>query len=208
MLFTSYRFIAFLALLFLVYYLIPKRFQWLLLLAADALFYACAGWQGLVFISTTILVSWFAGRLMGQSFEHQRSFLKSPEGKELPREERKAWKKKQEKRRHLVLILALVIDLGILAVLKYTNFFISNVNSLFSAELAGVDWVLPMGISFYTFQTVSYLVDVYWEKIKAEKARKECNFNITNSNQFLNRKREKKKMNVMKMMKFKAFFII
>ena len=95
MLFTSYRFIGFLALLFLIYYLIPRRFQWLLLLAANALFYACAGWHGLVFISATILVSWLAGLLMGRSFAHQKSFLKSPEGKELPKEERKVWKKKE-----------------------------------------------------------------------------------------------------------------
>ena len=160
MLVTSYRFIAFLAALFLLYYCIPKRFQWLLLLAADVLFYACAGWKGLVFLSITILVSWLAGMLMGRSLEHQKSFLKSPEGKELPREERKLWRKKQENYRKLVLTLALLADLGILAALKYPNFLISNVNSLFSAELAGVDWVLPMGISFYTFQTVSYLIDV------------------------------------------------
>lgn len=168
MLFTSYRFIAFLAVLFLLYYRIPKRFQWLLLLAADVLFYACAGWKGLVFLCVTVLVSWYAGLRMGRSFDRQKRFLKSPEGKALPREERKVWKKKRENYRKLVLTLALLVDLGILAALKYTNFLISNVNSLFSIELAGVDWVLPMGISFYTFQTVSYLIDVYWEKVEAE----------------------------------------
>ena len=168
MLFTSYPFIAFLAILFLLYYRIPRHFQWLLLLAADLVFYACAGWQGLVFLCVTVLVSWLAGRLMGRSFAEQKSFLKSPEGKALSREDRKAWKKKREHKRKLILTLALFVDLGILAALKYTNFLIFNVNSLFSAELAGVDWVLPMGISFYTFQTVSYLIDVYWEKVEAE----------------------------------------
>ena len=56
MLFTSYGFIAFIAILFILYYLIPKRFQWLLLLCADVVFYACAGWQGLCFMAVTVLV--------------------------------------------------------------------------------------------------------------------------------------------------------
>ncbi|MBR1660041.1 MAG: MBOAT family protein [Oscillospiraceae bacterium] len=168
MLFTSYRFLAFLAVLLPLYYLVPRRFQWRLLLAADALFYLCAGWQGLCFMAATVLVSWAAGRMMKRSFAAQRDFLKSPEGKALDREARKAWKRTREKQRKIVFALALLVDLGILAALKYTNFLVYNLNALFSASLAGVDWVLPMGISFYTFQTVGYLIDVYWEKIEAE----------------------------------------
>ena len=168
MLFTSYQFIGFLAVLFLLYYIVPKRLQWLLLLAADICFYACAGWQGLIFMATTVIVSWAAGKLMGESFSRQKAYLKSPEGKELSKEVRKAWKKKQEHYRKAVLISALIVDIGILAVLKYTNFVISNVNTVFGADIAKVDWLLPMGISFYTFQTVCYVIDVYWEKMEAE----------------------------------------
>lgn len=169
MLFTSYSFLAFLLVLFVLYYLIPKKGQWILLLCADFLFYACAGWKGLVFISATIVVSWFFTNLMGKSLAAQKAFLSSPEGKELPREERKAFRKAKEKQRKRYLVYALVIDIGILAALKYTNFFISNINSITGAGLAGVDWVLPMGISFYTFQTVSYVIDVQWEKVEPEK---------------------------------------
>ncbi len=169
MLFTSFQFIGFLVFLIPVYYLIPKRLQWLLLLAADIVFYACAGWHGLVFMATTVIVSWAAGKLMGNSFSRQKVYLKSPEGKELSKDARKEWKKKQERYRKAVLIFALVIDIGILAVLKYTNFVISNINTAFSFSIAKVDWLLPMGLSFYTFQTVSYVIDVYWEKIEAER---------------------------------------
>ena len=169
MLFTSYGFIAFLAVLFVLYYLIPKRFQWLLLLAADIVFYACAGWKGLCFMAATVVVSWAATNLMGASLAKQKAFLKSDEGKALERAERKAYKKQCEKRRKVIFVLALVADLGILAALKYTNFLITNVNALFSADIAAVDWVLPLGISFYTFQTVSYVIDVYWEKVEPEK---------------------------------------
>ena len=169
MLFTSYGFIAFLIVLFALYYLIPRRFQWILLLIADALFYLCAGWKGLCFMAATVIVAWVSTNLMGKSLREQKTYLSSPSGKELTREERKAYKAGKGKYRKRIFVLALVADLGILAALKYTNFFINNVNSLFSANIAGVDWVLPLGISFYTFQTVSYIIDVYWEKVEAEK---------------------------------------
>lgn len=169
MLFTSYGFIAFIAILFILYYLIPKRFQWLLLLCADVVFYACAGWQGLCFMAVTVLVSWASTNLMGASLRRQKETLSSPEGKALPREERRAIKKAAEKYRKRIFVLALLCDLGILAALKYTNFLIGNVNAITGASLASVDWVLPLGISFYTFQTVSYVIDVYWEKIPAER---------------------------------------
>lgn len=169
MLFTSYGFIAFIAILFILYYLIPKRFQWLLLLCADVVFYACAGWQGLCFMAVTVFVSWASTNLMGASLRRQKETLSSPEGKALPREERRAIKKAAEKYRKRIFVLALLCDLGILAALKYTNFLIGNVNAITGASLASVDWVLPLGISFYTFQTVSYVIDVYWEKIPAER---------------------------------------
>ena len=169
MLFTSYGFIAFIAILFILYYLIPKRFQWLLLLCADVVFYACAGWQGLCFMAVTVLVSWASTNLMGASLRRQKETLSSPESKALPREERRAIKKAAEKYRKRIFVLALLCDLGILAALKYTNFLIGNVNAITGASLASVDWVLPLGISFYTFQTVSYVIDVYWEKIPAER---------------------------------------
>ncbi len=169
MLFTSYGFIAFIAILFILYYLIPKRFQWLLLLCADIVFYACAGWQGLCFMAVTVLVSWASTNLMSASLRRQKETLSSPEGKALPREERRAIKKAAEKYRKCIFVLALLCDLGILAALKYTNFLIGNVNAITGASLASVDWVLPLGISFYTFQTVSYVIDVYWEKIPAER---------------------------------------
>ena len=169
MLFTSYGFIAFLAVLFALYYVIPRRLQWLLLLAADIVFYACAGWKGLCFMAATVVVSWAATNLMGASLRAKKTFLASVEGKALERAERKAYKKQCEKRRKFIFVLALVADLGILAALKYTNFLINNVNAIFSADIASVDWVLPLGISFYTFQTVSYVIDVYWEKVEPEK---------------------------------------
>ena len=97
MLFTSYGFIAFLIVLFALYYLIPRKWQWLLLLVADIVFYACAGWQGLVFMAATVTVSWAATNLMGRSLRRQKAYLASDEGKALSRPERKEYKKLEEK---------------------------------------------------------------------------------------------------------------
>ncbi len=167
MLFTSWSFIAFIAAVLTAYYLAPGRLQWLLLLTADVIFYACAGWQGLVFMSATVLTSWFFTNRMRDSLERQRACIA---GGAMSREERRAYRAGMEKKRRAMLTAALTVDLGILAVLKYTGFAINNVNALFGSSLAGVDWVLPLGISFYTFQTVSYVVDVYWEKVEAERS--------------------------------------
>ena len=68
-----------------------------------------------------------------------------------------------------IMVLALLLDFGMLAVLKYTNFAISNVNTLFHADIRMVKFLLPLGISFYTFQALSYVVDVYRGENQAQK---------------------------------------
>lgn len=72
--------------------------------------------------------------------------------------------------RKFYLILSLVINLGMLAYFKYTNFFIDNFNGLFSGSLAFEDIFLPIGISFYTFQTLSYTIDVYRKELEPTKS--------------------------------------
>ena len=72
--------------------------------------------------------------------------------------------------RKFYLILSLVINLGMLAYFKYTNFFIDNFNNLFNGSLAFEDIFLPIGISFYTFQTLSYTIDVYRKELEPTKS--------------------------------------
>lgn len=69
----------------------------------------------------------------------------------------------------LSLYLALVYNIGMLAVFKYTDFLIGNLNSLFGTSIPASNIVLPLGISFYTFQILSYVIDVYWEKVPVQK---------------------------------------
>jgi len=69
----------------------------------------------------------------------------------------------------LSLILSLVFNIGMLGIFKYTDFVTDNINSLFGLSIPASNIVLPLGISFYTFQIMSYVIDVYWEKVPVQK---------------------------------------
>lgn len=152
MLFTSYEFLGFIAILLLTYYLIPKKCQWPLLLAASYLFYFFAKPVYLVYILATTVTIYFTACRMEQDAE----------------------KPGKSGFRKTILILCLILNIGILAVVKYTNFVISNINGITSvfggtSQISFVSLALPMGISFYTFQAVGYLIDVYRGTVPAEK---------------------------------------
>ncbi len=171
MLFTSYGFIIFLCALFLLYYIIPKRTQWWLLLAASYVFYAFAGLDCLAFILVTTLSSYLVARLMGRGVRLEGEYL-DRHREEMDKEARKKYKAAQKKKRFAVLVCGLVLNFGILAVMKYTAFAVFNINSfmgLFGKEGFEIpDLLLPMGISFYIFQTMGYLIDVYRQKTQVE----------------------------------------
>jgi len=173
MLFTSYEFLAFLGILLVLYYAVPRKWQWGLLLIASYVFYAFGGVRYLAFVLLTTVSAYAASRLMGRVTEKEQAFL-SGAGADLPKEERKAFRARQKRKRLHVLTLGLVLNFGVLAVLKYTGFAVYNVNELlhnFGAErtLNVPDLLLPMGISFYTFQTCGYLIDVYRAKATVQR---------------------------------------
>jgi alginate O-acetyltransferase complex protein AlgI len=173
MLFTSYRFILFLILLVFIYYIIPKKHQWKLLLAASYLFYSYAGIKYLVYILATTLSTYAISRRLDRLQMIQSDYLKEKR-EELSREERKAYKASMKSRQRKWLVLCLVFNFGILAVLKYGDFTISNINSVLDLfhtgrQLSLIGFALPLGISFYTFQTMGYLIDVCREKYPYEK---------------------------------------
>jgi alginate O-acetyltransferase complex protein AlgI len=171
MLFTSYRFILFILILFIVYYIIPKRMQWRLLLAASYIFYSIAGVQYLIYIAATTLSTYLISCRLNRLQSEQSTYLKEKK-EELDREAKKTYKALMKRRQRKWLVLCLVINFGILAVLKYSDFTITNINgvlSLFGTKpLPLIGFVLPLGISFYTFQTMGYLIDVYREKYPYE----------------------------------------
>lgn len=173
MLFTSYEFIGFLLIVLLAYYVIPRKFQWMLLLVASYIFYACASPKYLIYILVTTLTTYYAACLMDKNVNRQTAYLKLHK-EELSKDEKKAYKNGQKKIRCRYMVACILINVGILVVVKYTNFMIGNINSIASSfgstmNLSFISIALPMGISFYTFMALSYLIDVYRGTIPAEK---------------------------------------
>lgn len=149
MLFNSFEFLIFLPIVFLLYWFVFHKRQWqnLLVVIASYLFYGWWDWRFLSLIALTSLCSYGSGLLL-EHYEGQR------------------------RRRQMVSTANIIINLGILGVFKYYNFFVDNLNVLFGALGWHLDWVtmqiiLPVGISFYTFQALSYTIDVYQKKIQA-----------------------------------------
>ena len=172
--FNTIAFGVFVLSVIVLYYVVPKRFQWILLLIASYFFYAFASVKFIPFIVMTTLTSYIAALMIGKNHKREKAML--AEGKEiLTKEEKKKLKDTAKKGRRRVLIGLLVVNFGVLIFLKYYNFFADNINSLLKPFLHQTTTVphlkllLPLGISFYTFQTMSYVIDVYWKKVEAEK---------------------------------------
>lgn len=167
---TSYSFLAFAGMLLLLYYLIPRRFQWCLLLIASYLFYAFSGVKYLGYILATTVCSYLVSRKIGGLKEHQDVFLKENKAI-LDREDKKLYKASVKKRQKAWLVFALLFNFGILAVIKYGNFVVTNVAALFGthSDEPFFRLALPLGISFYTFQTMGYLIDLYRGEYGPEK---------------------------------------
>ena len=182
MLFTSYAFIGFLFLLVALYYVLPKKAQWPLLLLGSYVFYYFAGWKFLFYILAVTIITYIAGLLISRNKksadarfsemkELDKSGSASPE--EVGKEARKKFKEKEKSRRRRIMAIGITLALLILAVVKYTNFTIYNINGILSAfhapkRINFLTIALPMGISFYTFQAVSYVIDVYRDRHEAQ----------------------------------------
>lgn len=172
MLFTSFEFIALIAISTLLYYLLPSRYQWKVLLLSSYLFYFIAGPQFLPFILMTTLSAYFLTIKIWEVKKQEKEYLK--EHKDLSRADKKAFKQQTKKIQKKYMGVTLLINLGILAIVKYTNFTIYNINYIFDAFGSGfslkfMDLIVPLGISFYTFQTLSYVIDVYNNRYAPEK---------------------------------------
>ena len=165
--FVSTGFVFFCALVVLIYYLVPQKGKWIVLLAASYFFYALNNYKAIIFIFSSTLASYACSLCISKIADKYDAVLKSIEDKA----ERKKLKAECKSKKKFIAAIGLIFCIGILVVIKYTNFFISNINALVpeSARLPGIHLLLPLGISFYTFQIASYIFDVYNGKYKAEK---------------------------------------
>ena len=158
----------------LVYFLFPvKKYKWTVLLAASMFFYAVAGYKFAAFILITSVSTYFIALWLEKMTASSKKLLKEKK-KEWSREEKKKYKNRLKVQKRLVMTLALVINFGILAFLKYYNFFAGSLNDImgnfgFDFSAPTLKLFLPLGISFYTFQSMGYIIDVYREKTETQK---------------------------------------
>jgi Predicted membrane protein involved in D-alanine export len=164
----SLAFLVFLVITLVAYYLVPKRIQWWVLLAASVVFYCFAGIKYIAFVAAATIISYLSGRIMTRMFGKQKAALVGME-----KEKQKPFKEEMKKKRRRVLVLSIIAIVAFLAFLKYYNFTAENVNfllGLFNVHgLPALSLILPLGISFYTFQIVAYLVDIYRGKFEAQR---------------------------------------
>ncbi len=171
--FTSFSFFTFLSLLFIIYFLIPKKYQWIVLLAGSYIFYIASSPVTTAFLLFTTLTTFYTGIFLGKANEQYAQKV-SLAGESLTKEQKNRYKAENKKNKSKILVVSLLITFGILAFLKYYNFFTDSANMAFNilsiqAELPGLNLLLPLGISFYTFQSTGYIIDVYRGKIAPDK---------------------------------------
>jgi D-alanyl-lipoteichoic acid acyltransferase DltB (MBOAT superfamily) len=137
--FNSWAFAAFFPIVTLLYFLLPHRLRWMWLVAASCYFYMYWNRWLIFIIMATVTVDYFAALGMAGG-----------------------WNRK------VMLVVSLASNLGVLAFFKYTNFIVQSVTAVMGHPVPLWDIILPIGISFHTFQAMSYTIDVYRKEIPAE----------------------------------------
>ena len=145
--YISAGFLLLIAITAVIYYILPKNCQWIVLLAASFVFYATYGVRYMGYILFTIITTYFLTLKM------------------------ETCEDKPTRKRYL--IWCLLLNFGLLFLMKYLNFTLGNLNSVFKlfhldVSIGKLGLVMPLGMSFYTFQTMSYVIDVYYKKVKPE----------------------------------------
>ena len=172
MTYTSFMFAVFALLTILVYYLMPsKKYQWVVLIIASFIFYMYNSYRFAFYIACTTASIYFAAKYI-EDYARSTKDLAKKKKTELSRSEIKAFKKERKKREQLILAIALILNFGILFILKYYNFMVGGLFELLGfskSETPFIKLFLPLGISFYTFQATGYLIDVYRGLVKAER---------------------------------------
>jgi alginate O-acetyltransferase complex protein AlgI len=143
MLFNSFEFLLFFPIVTALYFLLPHKFRWFHLLIASCIFYMAFIPIYILILFFTIIIDYIAGIMI-----------------EKARGKKKKW----------FLVMSIIANVGVLAFFKYYNFFAENINYVLHAEaIPLLNIILPIGLSFHTFQAMSYTIEVYRKKQKAEK---------------------------------------
>ena len=164
---TSSLFILFVVFTAIIYYILPLKKRWIAILCAGIVFYAYSSIKTLCYFAVTIFATYFFAIIIQKIQDKYDNLLLQTNDKT----EKKLLKSKCKKNKKIILTLALLFSFGILAFFKYFNFLFLQISALLEVQQRTVSFrfLIPLGISFYTFTITSYLFDVYYNKVKAEK---------------------------------------
>lgn len=137
------EFLVFVLFLALLYYIVPGKFKPYIILLGNVAFYLSFNYLYSLFLLFTILTTYFSALKLEQTTQKNK---------------RKMW-----------LVAPIITNVGILLTVKYLMYYLNLIDSVFSLQLTGVSLLVPIGISFYTLQTVGYCIDVYRGDVKAER---------------------------------------
>lgn len=171
--FINTQFFVFIAVAIIGYYAMNfvkalKGFQWVWLLIVSYGYYISFGWKPLFFILFTTITTYLGGRFLHRYIAESKEKLEAGK-KILTVQQKKQIKAAAKKKKRMVVVVMLLCNFGMLAVVKYTNFLIENINVVLHTGISAWSILLPIGISFYTFQSIGYVIDVYQEKYEPEK---------------------------------------
>lgn len=171
--FVSIDFIVFILGLFLIYFVVPKKIQWIVLLIGSYTFFYLTSAKLIVFAIITSMVSFISGIVLNR-INHVTTEYLAANKKDMSKDEKKLYKKRQARKKKWIVAFAVIINLGILVVLKYGAFIGGNLNSVLEIfglhiNVPNLNYLLPIGISFYTLQSIGYVVDMYRNKYEADK---------------------------------------
>ncbi len=172
----SFKFAVFLTAAILLYFLTPGKHQWKMLLVISYIFYLFAGLKAVIFILFTSVSTYLAGLRIGKindEFDVAVANYSGPNPK-MTRAEKNELKKEEDRRKKKIMVLTLILNFGLLIALKYINALGGVFNSLCSLfnivyELPQFSMLVPLGISYYTFQSMGYIIDLYRRKFAPEK---------------------------------------
>lgn len=170
--FVNLSFFIFVASALVLYYIMPRATQWVWLLVFSYVYYLSFGTRTIFFIIFTTVTTYACAILIEKVSEAGKTRLSNTPKVNV--DDKKAIKAKMKHDKRVIMILCLILNFGMLSLIKYGSFFVGNINTILDALNAGksvsfVQLAIPIGISFYTFQSMGYIIDVYQGKYEPER---------------------------------------
>lgn len=143
MIFNSIQFFIFLIITFIIYYIVKDKYKYIILLIASYYFYCSSNPKNIIVLLLVTLISYTGGLIVDKS--------------------------SNVKRQKITIAITTILLVGLLLYFKYSYFIIQNINAILSKNFSIENIVVPLGISFFTLQAISYPIDIYRRDVKIEK---------------------------------------